>query len=69
MGEDLGSLERVVLIRDRNVTEGLLERVVRTAVKVVAVIIVTLLVMTAIGWVIRSVGDGLDDDEVTTLEG
>jgi hypothetical protein len=51
------------------VSDEFLERAVRTAVKVAVVVIVTLLVLTAIGWAIRSVGDGPDEDEVTTLEG
>ena len=48
-------------------TDGL-DRLLRTAAKVVAVVIVTLLVLTAIGWVIRTVGDGPNETDVTTLE-
>lgn len=68
MGEDLDPRERDLLVRNRNVTDGL-DRLLRTAAKVVAVVIVTLLVLTAIGWVIRTVGDGPDESDVTTLEG
>lgn len=50
-------------------SEDLVERIVRTVVKVVAVVLVTLLVLTAIGWAIRTVSGGLDEEDVTTVEG
>jgi hypothetical protein len=67
VGEDLDSLERNLELREGAVTSDLLSRVLRTAVKVAVVVIATLLVLTAIGWVIRTVSDG-DGDDVTTVE-
>jgi hypothetical protein len=67
VGEDLDSLERNLELREGAVMSDLLSRVLRTAVKVAVVVIATLLVLTAIGWVIRTVSDG-DGDDVTTVE-
>jgi hypothetical protein len=44
-----------------------LPSLVRTVVKIIVVVIVTLLVLTAIGWGIRAL-DGPDEDDVTTVE-
>jgi hypothetical protein len=44
-----------------------LPRVVRTVVKIIVIVIVTLLALTAIGWGIRAL-DGPDEEDVTTVE-
>jgi hypothetical protein len=68
VGEDLGPRERDLEGRDRPVTRDAVRAFARTAWKVTLVLVLTIVVMWAIGWTIQAITGGSDDQTATVTE-
>ena len=65
MGEDLGPRERVVELRHRAVSAGAVETFLRVVWKVAFVLVATIVVLFAVGWVVQTLGPGSRSEDAT----